>query len=405
MKIDDSVGVFTVCNLGYLNKAIVLAESVYTTNNLKTSIYLFDKKTNLKLDKNFIEIIWIEDCAPKNFNHLAFMYNVIELTTALKPYLATLMVKKYSKVIFFDPDIMVFEKLDIVFENLNNYDFLLTPHQSSIEYNPLKNLNYQRFGYFNLGFFAFNKSNISKKILEWWWDQCKRYCFDESHYGSFTDQKWMSLAPFYFSEIKSLNNPQLNVAWWNLHERTIAKNSLKNKFTIENKNIVFFHFSAFGSEKKLTNRMYNSGHNSKKCLNQLASLYQQSLNKNRIFENTRIYSFDYFDNGEYINPLVRRAYASKIETFENTIINPFSKPKSLSKFINSNYLKSRSKINYSHIGHKDKIKYSTYLNLYFKILRLVLFIIGPNRFIALNRLMIYSSSLINNKELWKNFNK
>ena len=157
--------------------------------------------------------------------------------------------------------------------------------------------------------------------------------------------------------------------------------------------------------KKLTNRMYNSGHNSKKCLNQLASLYQQSLNKNRIFENTRIYSFDYFDNGEYINPLVRRAYASKIETFENTIINPFSKPKSLSKFINSNYLKSRSKINYSHIGHKDKIKYSTYLNLYFKILRLVLFIIGPNRFIALNRLMIYSSSLINNKELWKNFNK
>ena len=74
------------------------------------------------------------------------MYNVIELTTALKPYLATLMVKKYSKVIFFDPDIMVFEKLDIVFENLNNYDFLLTPHQSSKEYNPLKNLNYQRFG-------------------------------------------------------------------------------------------------------------------------------------------------------------------------------------------------------------------------------------------------------------------
>ena len=40
--------------------------------------------------------------------------------------------------------------------------------------------------------------------------------------------------------------------------------------------------------KKLTNRMYNSGHNSKKCLNQLASLYQQSLNKNRIFENINL---------------------------------------------------------------------------------------------------------------------
>ena len=113
----------------------------------------------------------------------------------------------------------------------------------------------------------------------------------------------------------------MNVAWWNLHERTIAKNSLKNKFTIENKNIVFFHFSAFGS-KKLTNRMYNSGHNSKKCLNQLASLYQQSLNKNRILR-IRIYSFDYFDNGEYINPLVREHMHQKIETFENTIINPF----------------------------------------------------------------------------------
>ena len=401
MIIDNSAGIFTVCNLGYLNKALVLAQSVYKTNNLKTNIFLFDKKTSININNDYVKIRWIEDYAPDNFLHLAFIYNVIELTTAFKPYLASIMAKEYSRVIFFDPDVMVFDKLDVVFDNLKNNDFILTPHQSNIEYDSSINLNYQRFGYFNLGFFAFNRSSISNKILDWWWKQCEIHCFDEAHYGSFTDQKWMSLAPFYFPVIKNLNKPQLNVAWLNLKDRLISKNPKTNKFTIDKQNIVFFHFSSFIDEKKLTKRSFEIGMNSNQILMELASLYQDSLLENQISLKSKTYSYDYFDNGDYINPILRRAYASKLNYFKDVIINPFSKPIKLTKFMNLNFLNSRSKINMSLIGHQDKKTYSKSINFYFTLLRLILRFLGPNKFIALNRLMIYSTSFLNGKEYWK----
>ena len=401
MTMDHSTGVFTVCNLGYLNKALVLAESVHRTNNLQTNIFVFDKKTEVNVNKDHVKLRWIEDYAPKDFLHLAFMYNVIELTTALKPFLASIMAKEYSRVLFFDPDVMVFEKLDVVFNNLKNNDFLLTPHQSSIEYESSINLHYQRFGYFNLGFFAFNRSSLANNILDWWWKQCETHCFDEAHQGSFTDQKWMSLAPFYFPGIKSLNNPQLNVAWWNLKERLISKNDTSNKFSIMEENIVFFHYSSFVDGKTLTKRSFKFGKNSYTNLLDLASLYQKALVSNQISIKSARYSYDYFDNGEYINPLLRRAYAANLAAFKENVVNPFSKPAYLSKFMKWNYLDSRSKVNFSHIGHQDKMKYSGYVNLYFKLLRFVLFIVGSNRFMALNRLMIYSTSLINPVELWR----
>ena len=69
--------------------------------------------------------------------------------------------------------------------------------------------------------------------------------------------------------------------------------------------------------------------------------------------------------------------------------------------LNLNFLNSRSKINMSLIGHQDKKTYSKSINFYFTLLRLILRFLGPNKFIALNRLMIYSTSFLNGKEYWK----
>lgn len=397
----NKVCVFTVCSVGYLNKALALAESLKKYEDKKLKIFLFDKKRKLTFNANNVEIIWIEDIAPDNFFQLAFKYNVIELTTAFKPFIGKYLYNLYENVIFFDPDILLYDSLSLIHDSLEKDSFLLTPHILKVEYNPILNLNYQKFGFYNLGFFAFKSNDESKEILEWWWKQCESYSFDEAHQGVFTDQKWMSLGPLYFPGIKILKNIGFNVAWWNIYEREISIN--KGIFEVSNgkqkSNLIFFHFSAFGGKDIIAKKTFNSGLNKKETLAAISKTYSLFLNKNKVKGSLK-YSYDFHENGMYINPVLRRAYASKFEQLEQ-VSNPFINNVLIDQFIRLNYLKSRGLNNYSLIGYKEKDSYSFYIRIYFSILRLILRIIGPNKFIAFNRLMIYSTSFLSSKEYWK----
>ena len=390
--------VFTVCNLKYLPKALVLARSVYETSKLTTSILIFDKEQELDLNEDYIDIAWIENVADDDFKFLAFKYNVIELSTAFKPFYAKKLLENYDKVIFLDPDIKVYSNLEIIEENLEKECFLLTPHLINVSPNFQENLSLQKFGFFNLGFFALKRSEKAKKVLDWWWEQNRHYCFIETHTGAFDDQAWMSLAPHYFPFIKSLKHPGMNVGWWNLHERKIHIEIPQIK--VNDYPLIFFHFSNYGDKNNLTAKIVPIGTNSQKNLLWLAKDYSEELLKNNLKLKTSRYSYNYFNDGSFINPLLRRAYASNSKYFE-TFGDPFMKPIAFKKFIKNNYLKSRGESDYSGISYNQKEKYSHIIKLYTLVTRFVLFIVGPNRFIALNRLMTYSTSLINYKELWK----
>jgi len=388
---------FTVCNLSYLNKALVLANSLNQTNQLRTNIFIFDNEIDLPTFEDHIIITWIKDVAGDDFLKHAFKYNVIELTTAYKPFIANKLVEVYDQVLFFDPDIMFFGDLETVYKELNSHCFLLTPHLCNVQSEPSENIHLQRFGFYNLGFFALDNSSYSKSILDWWWKQCIDYCFDEPSIGMFTDQKWMSLAPFYFPKISVINDFGLNVAWWNLKEREITVK--EGQFLINGKPLIFFHFSSYVNQSKLTKRPYTLGSNKSDILGQLALQYENNLNLIHLNIDTT-YSFDYFNDGDYINQLLRTAYSANLGLFTKTE-NPFSKPIEIKVYIEKNNLKSRGSSNYSHIGYQDKNKHIKVIRFYAFILRTVLSVIGPNRYIALNRLMKYSNSLMNFKELWR----
>ena len=49
MKKDKDIAFFTVCNIAYLHRALVLADSVYKCTGCETNIYIFDKKRSLNL--------------------------------------------------------------------------------------------------------------------------------------------------------------------------------------------------------------------------------------------------------------------------------------------------------------------------------------------------------------------
>lgn len=390
--------VFTVCNLNYLDKAYVLANSVFETSNLHTAILIFDRKQDIELDINFIHLFWIEDFARDEFKFLAFKYNVIELSTAYKPYFAEALLDSYDRVIFLDPDIKVYSNLEIVLEMLERDHFLLTPHLLSLDYNYSENLNLQKFGFYNLGFFAFKRSTESIEILRWWWEQNKNYCFIETHMGAFDDQAWMSLAFHYFPAIKQVTHFGMNVGWWNFKERKIEIDSPEIK--VNGLPLIFFHFSNYGGANLITKRKTSIGINREEDLKWLAQDYGKDLANFKVKSFNKTYSYDYFDDGSYINPLMRRAYASNYRKLEG-FGDPFKKPKGLREYLKKNYLNSRGERDFSGISYDQQEKYSFYIRVFAKTLRGILFMFGPNRFFALNRLMTYASSLINFKELWK----
>src|SRR5206468_11516545 len=59
----------------------------------------------------------------------------------------------------------------------------------------------------------------------------------------FTAQRWMDLAPGFVERFAPLRDAGLNLAYWNLEGRTLAKG--KAGWTVDGAPLRFFHFSGF----------------------------------------------------------------------------------------------------------------------------------------------------------------
>src|SRR5690606_7375001 len=69
---------------------------------------------------------------------------------------------------------------------------------------------------------------------------------DDLPRGLFTDQKWVNLAPCFFSGIGVIRSPAFNVATWNISNR-VAKGTSPYELTINDEPLGFYHFSGFDS--------------------------------------------------------------------------------------------------------------------------------------------------------------
>jgi hypothetical protein len=100
-------------------------------------------------------------------------------------------------------------------------------------------------GLFNLGFVAFNDSLNAMNMINWWAERMQTKCFCNLKKGFFVDQLQMNLLPIFFDKVCVSKNMGLNMANWNLHERTLSK--LKDGRYMVNEEIplIFFHYSNF----------------------------------------------------------------------------------------------------------------------------------------------------------------
>jgi len=306
------------------------------------------------------------------------VYDMIEFNTALKPFFINYLFNKgYEKVIYLDPDIYVYNRLDVALEKLENHSAIVTPHQLS----PVARLNNYvpyiqweqsalQTGIFNLGFIGVSNSVEGRAFIDWWSNRCRYMCFMEWQSGLFFDQKWVDMAIAYFPSIHILRHEGYNTAVWNIHSRVISDEGGK---VINGKvPLVFYHFSSID----IFNKDLISKHDrslmltSRPDLCELFRLYREKVTNNAYtYFSTLPYAFGKFSDGNVIEVVERRFYI----TIADKDNNPFNYTRK-SFYIalhNSNKLGLFSRNDESQGMIKHILKRSLWV---------IFLLIGPNRY-------------------------
>ena len=285
---------FTICSLNYFAQALSLGESLSKTNpHYKFIIGLVDKLEGLYKngDKELISlveksaIIEIDKLGIPNFNSFCSKYNITELNTAVKPYYFDYFfqnMEDLDSVIYFDPDIIVYSGLEELDKQLENNNFVVTPHTlSPIDDDGLdldeKQIN--RTGLYNLGFIAIKNTNQSRRFIDWWKARLYKYCYVDYNEGLFVDQIWVNFLPLYFKDVWIERDLGYNVAYWNLHERFVSVKN--NHYTINNETgMKFYHFSGFQPDEPAVISKYQNRFTfeQRKDIKQLFDDYSRLLN-------------------------------------------------------------------------------------------------------------------------------
>lgn len=290
---------FTLCSNNYLAQAKILGDSLIKFNpEFNFIIGLIDR---LSLDINYesnigFEIIPVEDIGVSNFDELWKKYNIIELNTCIKPSYYKYIFNKYSDaefVLFFDPDILIFNGLSDVENELETNDFVLVPHIFSpipiSDQRPNDN-DFLNYGLYNLGFLGLrNTLQVINDFLPWWEERTLKLGYIRTWDGLFVDQLWFNLVPLFFKKICILNHIGYNVAPWNLQERALS--FIGNDIIVNSKaKLVFYHFSSFKfSNPKVY--FYNYSRNigcNNIVLEHLYSMYYNLLIENGILMYSKI---------------------------------------------------------------------------------------------------------------------
>ena len=80
---------FTICSANYLPTAKILIDTLELNTDRDTFIIICDKKQE-KIEeffsKNRVKVIFVEDLKIKNFDRFILRYSILEINTAIKPF-------------------------------------------------------------------------------------------------------------------------------------------------------------------------------------------------------------------------------------------------------------------------------------------------------------------------------
>ena len=260
--------VCTIIAPNYLSQALSLGESLIKNMQSVAFRILVLKDSS---DNSFIDDILQSDDYKHNsnsshstlsiqsvnwedFNLLGAInkYDLLEFATSVKPSLIShLLNQGWKRVTYLDPDTQVHKDFSKLLSD--EHPISVTPHilrDFPVDQRTPNSQSILYAGIFNLGFISCTIQ--ASGFLKWWAWKLENFCTMDVLEGYHVDQKWVDWAPA-FCDTQILRNPGLNVAYWNLHERSIRQTSESTFVSVEEEltPLYFFHFSGFDDFENL----------------------------------------------------------------------------------------------------------------------------------------------------------
>jgi hypothetical protein len=247
--------IFTSAALNYIPKVRLLAESVKKHHpEARFHLALADLlPDDIDLSREpFDSILRIPELGIAGWPGWVFCHRLVELATAIKPFALYRLLHRpgTEKVLYLDPDIVVFSRLDDLLAELDGHSVVLTPHLAAPEQtlrgvmdNEISSL---RHGIFNLGFIGVSNRSHGIAFARWWRDRLYHFCRDDIPHGLFTDQRWVDLAPALFPEVCIHRGSRHNVATWNIANRRLTRDE-NGTYRVDGEPLGFYHFTGLDS--------------------------------------------------------------------------------------------------------------------------------------------------------------
>lgn len=404
----STTAIFTACSANYLTKAMAMCLSVLDHEPHATPVILLvDARREVRLRDARVHIVWADDLEFPDFLKCAFKYNIIELNTALKPFMALRLLEAFDRVIYLDPDVCLYAPLESVHAALETHSTVLTPHALSPYAGDARpsDQDLLRFGACNLGFFAVRADANARALLRWWDTQCRTHCFYEPQTGLGVDQKWLDLAPSFFDGVHLLRDPGLNLAFWNLHERHLTHDG--DRWIVNGSApLRFIHFSSFveADPQAIAGKQTRYPSGSRPDFASAAQTYRAYLaaSKDSAVLAHEDYAFAHFGNGAPISATLRRFYAISRHPDLLGAADPFNS-EAVHRYAKTNRLLTGGRAVVGPHTFKAQSGYSRQQVAIGYMFRAVLRVLGPDRYFLLLRYLSNYTSILNQTDIGQVF--
>jgi glycosyltransferase involved in cell wall biosynthesis/SAM-dependent methyltransferase len=193
------------------------------------------------------EVVLPDGIGIPNFERMAGIYEVLELATAVKPWLLRQLLRETDEgIVYLDPDVRIYAPIADVFEAVREHGLVLNPHNTEPMPRDGHRPNEQDIliaGAYNLGFLGLGHSEFAAAFLDWWGERLESDCIVDPERGFFVDQRWVDLVPGLAPDFHLVRDPGFNVAYWNLPTRELSRSN--GIYLVNGEPLRLFHFSGF----------------------------------------------------------------------------------------------------------------------------------------------------------------
>ena len=316
--------VVSVCTRNYLYLART-AIAAFRRHHPGTPAFLgivdWDGEEPLAVEGTTLLACCLPEIGGDGFDYLALKYTAFELCAAMKPYVLDHVLRRTrcEKVVFIDSDLLTCAPFERLLAELDDHDFVVTPHTLA----PLPHPD--RFwerptmgdiafaGPLNSGLFGLRATASAQAFLHAWRDLVTRPGAFMLELGGQTEQNAFNWVTSFVDEVRVLRDAAYNVAYWNLHDRSLRCAALddparEDAWTVDGKPLVAFHFSGYSLSDPYTLSRHDRRHSLYvlPSVARLTELYAERLRENGAAEDLRRrYRFDAFPSGIAVDERMR----------------------------------------------------------------------------------------------------